>query len=366
MLKLRVVKARYGDCLILLNGYGKRRKYILIDGGPDHVYGPYLRGELLKIAESGGKLDLAVLTHVDNDHVLGMLELMDELKQEREQHKPELIQLKGMWHNAFSKILPETLHQEANVLETEMANTPLPDPSGAPADPGEFGVAEGHELQVVNEALGIPRNVGFPDGLVTMEGAVHPVKVGGMRLWIIGPPEANLNRIREKWVKWLMRKGLPFSPGEKAPVKPDDSEANLSSIMFLAEASKRRILLTGDGLGDDIVSGLEKVGLLPPEGTIHVNVFKLPHHGSERNAVGSLFERVLADTYVISADGRYGNPDWQTLVWLVDAVCRQGRDVNIFATNPTPSLERLVKERPPAENHYTLTIMPAGAISADL
>lgn len=134
--------------------------------------------------------------------------------------------------------------------------------------------------------------------------------------------------------------------------------------MFLAESGQRRILMTGDGLGSDVVAGLETAGLMPPGGTFKVDILKLPHHGSARNAVGALFDRVLADTYVISADGKHGNPDYQTLEWLVNAACRQGRDIHIFATNPTPTLERLVQDRPPAANHYRLTIMERGASSA--
>jgi beta-lactamase superfamily II metal-dependent hydrolase len=136
--------------------------------------------------------------------------------------------------------------------------------------------------------------------------------------------------------------------------------------MFLAESGRRRILLTGDGLGDDVVAGLEAAGLMAPGGTFKVDILKVPHHGSARNVVGKLFDRVLADTYVLSANGKYGNPDYQSLIWLVDAAVRQGRDIEIFATNPTDSLARLVSERPPASNHYHLTIMEKGATSVVL
>jgi len=75
---------------------------------------------------------------------------------------------------------------------------------------------------------------------------------------------------------------------------------------------------------------------------------------------------VLAGTYLISADGRHGNPDRETLDWLVDAACRQGRDIKIVATNSTRDLEQLVIDRPPQANHYTLTIMPRGSAPLEL
>jgi hypothetical protein len=379
MLKLRVLQARFGDCFILEGGFGKRRKYVLVDGGPNGVYGPYLRGELIKISAVEGKLDLVVLTHVDADHILGLLELMAELKADRDHGQPPLVQVSGMWHNGFSKILPEAA-QAADQLEKEMMAAPPSfdvegeaDPEAAVpsveeglwALPEDYGIKEGHQLQMLDAELGISRNPTLPDRLITLENAARPMRAAGMRLWILGPKQANLERLRKTWLTWLKENEISFGvTGEL--VKPDTSEANLSSIMFLAESGGRRILFSGDGLGDDVIYGLEQTGLMPPGGTIQVDILKLPHHGSARNAVGALFDRVLADIYIISADGKYGNPDRQTLDWLVDAACRQGRDIKIFATNNTAALEDLVRERPPQKNHYHLTVMSKEASSVVL
>jgi hypothetical protein len=50
-----------------------------------------------------------------------------------------------------------------------------------------------------------------------------------------------------------------------------------------------------------------------------VDVLKLPHHGSIRNVDEHFFARVRARNYVISANGRDGNPEDQTLALLCDA-----------------------------------------------
>lgn len=370
MLTLRVVQARYGDCLILENGSGKRRRNILIDGGPGRVYQPYLRKEIQRITEEGGQIDLLVLSHIDNDHVLGLLELMTELKSQREQNSPEIVHIKEIWHNAFRKILP-VAGSEADALEEEVMFQPVKNPSPPGAEPVEeeplpdltgavdFGVGEGVRLQMADEFLKIPRNNRFADGLATLEQTRRPVRLASLRLWLLGPSAGNLENLRRKWLRWLDDKAGRVSFDVSEPVvEPDDSVNNLSSIMLLAEAAGRSILLTGDGRSEDIISGLEAVGKLPPGGTFHVDVMKVPHHGSARNVVGELFDRVTADLYVFSADGKYGNPDWQTLEWLVDAACRQQRPIQIFATNWTSSLRRLLELRPPEENYYRLTVMP--------
>lgn len=391
MLNLRVVQARIGDCLILENGSSKQRKYVLVDGGPDHVYGPYLRDELKKIGASGGKLDLVVLTHMDNDHVLGLLEMMAELKDAQAKGQPPLIQIGRMWHNGFAKIVPSA-GAEAESLEMELltaSEDPTPDPAPAvpapqtgavlprlrvvppttppvtaisdiPDEMPSYGVNEGYNLQLLDSELGVPRNPGFPDGLVMLESAPRPIRVAGIKFWVLGPSRSNLEQLRKVWQSWMEARGMSFD----VTIRPDTSKANLSSIMLLVQAGKRRILLTGDGRGDDVVNGLEQSGLLPSGGTIHVDILKIPHHGSARNAVGSLFNRVLADTYVISSavDIRYNNPDIETLVWLVEAACRQNRDIKIVATNNTPALEKILELKPPAANHYTLEIMQGTSV----
>ncbi len=84
---------------------------------------------------------------------------------------------------------------------------------------------------------------------------------------------------------------------------------------MLAEAAGKRILLTGDALDVDIVDGLASAGLLD-NGTCHVDVLKLPHHGSDRNVSAEFFAAVTADHYVVSGDGRHGNPEMHTLELL--------------------------------------------------
>jgi hypothetical protein len=92
------------------------------------------------------------------------------------------------------------------------------------------------------------------------------------------------------------------------------------------------MLLTGDANGKFVLSGLEAAGLLEEGGSMHVDVLKLPHHGSIRNVDVPFFERIRADHYVASADGSFGNPDPPTLQMIADV--RQGDDYTIHLTYP--------------------------------
>ena len=99
----------------------------------------------------------------------------------------------------------------------------------------------------------------------------------------------------------------------------DNSVANLSSIVLLAEQHGKTMLLTGDARGDNILKGLDRAGLLDGSGKIKVDILKVPHHGSDRNVSTEFFRKVQAKHYIFSGDGAHGNPDSATLTMLAEA-----------------------------------------------
>ncbi len=116
----------------------------------------------------------------------------------------------------------------------------------------------------------------------------------------------------------------------------DESVYNLSSIVVLAEAGKKKMLLTGDARGDDVLKGLKSSGLLKSK-PLHVDLLKLPHHGSDRNVETDFFRQITADHYVVSADGKHGNPEISTLQMISEA---RGKDkFTIHLTNKEKRLD---------------------------
>ena len=75
---LDVLPAGHGDALIVTHGPRSRRRRILIDGGPAPNYEEGLRAHLLSLPESQRRFDLAIVTHIDADHIDGMLKLMQD------------------------------------------------------------------------------------------------------------------------------------------------------------------------------------------------------------------------------------------------------------------------------------------------
>jgi len=161
----------------------------------------------------------------------------------------------------------------------------------------------------------------------------------GLKFTVLGPVTERVEKLQEEWNKVLLKKGLAKNEKGKAIAQAfvDESVFNLSSIVVLAEAGTKKMLLTGDSRGDDVMNALKTSGLLK-SGTIHVDLLKLPHHGSDRNVATEFFRSITADHYVVSADGRFGNPEISTLQMISEA---RGNDkFTIHLTNREARLDK--------------------------
>ena len=345
---LLAVQAAFGDCFVLAYGPPTARRCLLVDGGPPGTYAPHLRPLLVRLAQAGVAIDAVVLSHIDNDHVTGLLELFDELAGGGAS-RADLPAVGGLWHNAFG--LSAGGDDLAPRIRASLAATQ--DVAGGSHAMTRLlrGFPEGDALRQRAVNAGIPINAPFGGGHVLLEDA-PPLQLGLALVSVVGPSRRILQRLRRRWLVWLRTRSV-------AP-KPDSSLPNLSSIVLLAQLGERSVLLTGDARGDQVLAGLGERGLLSDAGTLHVSVLKVPHHGSARNNSRAFLRSLTADTYVVSADGRYGNPDLECLLDIVETAHAQGRAIELAVTNETDATRELLRRRPPDGWGYRLRSMPPG------
>ncbi len=365
MFCLHVIQAEFGDCLLLEYGTAANPHFILIDGGPPTIFADHLRKVLeTVVVPQSGKLELVILSHVDNDHIVGLVDLFTELQSQQVNAQPALISIDGLWHNSFSKAIdPNGMIQPR--LQTLLGIAGMQSTMDATAV-AVNGIAEGNKLRQLSLLLHIPLNANLADP-ITVETANAPVNFDNVRLTVVGPTKANLDALRQEWEDWLDEHEEDIGTGRmNLMANADQSVPNLSSICVVAEADGRRILLTGDARSDHVLAGLASKAFLDDAGSVHFDVLKLPHHGSDRNMTKTFFKKVTADRYVISANGKYGNPDLATLIWLVEAAKEQSRTPEIFLTNQTPSTGKLLTEYPPADYGYSLRFLPSDESSFEV
>jgi beta-lactamase superfamily II metal-dependent hydrolase len=334
---LDVRPARKGDCLLLHCGTEDNPGLILIDGGPSRVYQPHLRPRLLEIKQARGleddeplPLDVLMVSHVDDDHIKGILDLTRELL---DAQKP-LIRVGGLWHNSFDEILNRTPKELTASVEAQFGAASLEGelPDEATVEGSEedeevvratlkvlAGIAQGHRLRLDAKKLKWELNLEF-DGKLILADKNEVSVLDGLSIIVAGPMQPELVQLQKKhdaWVKSLVDAGK--KPSEALAAYVDKSVHNLSSLVLLVSSGGKQMLLTGDARGDKILEGLEAVGVLDPGGKMHVDLLKVPHHGSANNLDTDFFERITADHYVFCGNGEHGNPERESLEMLFDA-----------------------------------------------
>jgi len=329
-----------------------------------------VRADLGKMAERKEALDLVYVSHIDQDHISGVLELLDSVmawrvfefrNQQGAKVKapkfPKMPAIKEIWHNAFSDVLEEN----AGPVERLLAQSSVV--LGLSSTPGlkalslahhelAYSVAEAIQVsqRVSASQLKIPLNAQFNGKLIMSRSpAKREARIGKMNVFVIGPLPSEIERVRDEWDTWLranrdrirkLKKEAETdarSIGSSADRIADllaarvdelgNREAvtapNLASVMLLLEEGKKKVLLTGDGHWEDILKGLEHHKRFDAKEKLHVDVLKIQHHGSEHNHNAKMAERVTADNYVFCGNGKHDNPDTR----IVKLVCESHRRI---------------------------------------
>lgn len=354
---LTAFRSGKGDCLLLTNTKDTAR--ILVDGGMPAPFNEHVAPALARLRDERKKLDLVYISHIDEDHIGGVLRMLDaevvwrvhehQKKSGNAKHKtptvPRPPEIGAIWHNAFA----EQFKGKAGEIEDALAVS-APMLTGASIQAiREEGVKRGSLVTSIRQAIQVSRRIGpkqlgirlnAPAGgkLMMVRTGQKAISIGGMKITIVGPLGTHLEELREKWRKWAeSQKGKDAISAIRAQARAEEerlgtsdferllltiklqAEAfgkpesvtpeNLASLMLLVEEDGQSILLTGDARWDQLVKGLEKTGRLQPGQTLKVDVLKVPHHGSKNNIADTDFlDRVAATDYVFCGNGEHGNP----------------------------------------------------------
>jgi beta-lactamase superfamily II metal-dependent hydrolase len=95
-----------------------------------------------------------------------------------------------------------------------------------------------------------------------------------------------------------------------AKKETDGSEANGSSIAFVLEYDKKRLLLGADAHPDVLAENLARYGTMVGEGRPRIDLFKMAHHGSGANMSAACLQAIDCRRYMLSSNGdNFGHPD---------------------------------------------------------
>ncbi|MBL8222664.1 MAG: hypothetical protein JNL62_25725 [Bryobacterales bacterium] len=334
---LEALNAKRGDSLLLHYGDPESPNILVIDGGPEGVYKESLRPRLAQIVKKFNKsvddplpIEMVMVSHIDDDHINGILDWFGELKK-AEDDEGHAFQIQTLWFNSFDDVAGNGAKEMESQVASVASSMFRQDTKAAEHTQAIVAsVGQGRKLRTLSDNLAIGRNAEFNGGMVmAAEAGKTLVKLdGGLRLTVLAPNKKRLEDLNKEWEKSIK----PKKNAALTAAFVDKSVANLSSIVVLAElgsnAAKKSVLLTGDARGDDMMKAVEEAELLQ-DGKMKVDIFKLPHHGSNRNSAIELFQSILADHYIISADGEHENPDREVIEWIAEARGKEPYTIHI-------------------------------------
>jgi hypothetical protein len=299
MFRLEVLPARYGDCIWIEYGSNPVRR-MLIDGGAPGVYKKTLKPRLRMLPDATREFELLVVTHVDYDHIRGIIELAydDSLP----------FKARDVWFNGYRH---------------------LPKPPGPEVLAGKHGeiltdliLKNGHSWNcrgfngnavVIPESGELPR-IEFDEGLtVTLLAPTLPMLADLRKDWEASCQDINITPEELEEARAEGRFALLGDEKESAAMlkRPDiekllrekfvedNSSANGSSIALLVEYDDYRVLLAGDAHPSTLVESINRLGMEK----LRLDLCKLPHHGSRGSVSEELIQRLDCENYIFSSNG---------------------------------------------------------------
>ena len=357
-MRLTAFQSDKGDCLLLTNTAGTAR--ILVDGGMPVSYDAHVAAAMGKLQVAKKALDIVYVSHIDEDHIGGVLKMLDDEAawrvKEFQKNNPKIKtptvprppKIKEIWHNGFGEMLQKKAKPIVDALSAMapvLAGSDLAEIRREALKQSDLVTSVGQAIEVSRrispKQLNIPLNPRADGKLMMLRKNQKPIKLGGLTITIIGPTEAHLEKLRSDWKKFLdsvkgkaqLKKiqdaarrteellgasefdNLVSSLRLQAEMFGNPKEVtppNLASLTLLVEDDSDSLVLTGDARGDQIVEGLKQAGRLNG-GTIEVGVMKVPHHGSENNIDSDFVEAVIARDYVFCGNGFSENPNTKVI-----------------------------------------------------
>lgn len=332
---VEMLAAGPGDALWIEYGTQDDVHRVLIDGGmynTDEV----IKARLARTKEKVPHFDLIVLTHIDDDHMGGLLRLLID--------KRVRLKTDDLWLNAWDQL------------------------PGTEPHPRTLGAAGAEFFTLLLRRRRIAPNRAFHGGAaaVSADGPLNPVPLAGrMQLTVLSPGIEQLEVLKGSWDKELADRKLDGDrwddqsivdwmhkehPGridreywllggkkkkrlEKVSTKDelrnaaesefdeDTSPTNGSSIAVLAEFAGRACLLAGDAYPSVLAANLARLRQERADRgeRLEITALKVPHHGSRANVSIEFVRELGCRRFLVSTDGS-GNqrhPDTEGIARVV-------------------------------------------------
>jgi len=293
-IRFEFLEAGNGDCILISTDEGTN---ILIDGGIARTYDRELKPLLKReIRDRGLYLDLVVLTHYDDDHIAGLLKLLEYETKELKNKKSTII--KEFWFNSFDEALVSPINYSNNTSAKQQI---------------KFD-------DYIKELLPY---ISYKSKLSIDE--VQDLFIGNnqeLKITLLSPNNKKLENLFSKYKKDTKNYQTSATSNDynisieelaQKKFRKDTSLTNGASIAFILEYKNNKFLFLGDAHIDLVVDRLKELGY-NNNNRLNLEFVKLSHHGSSKNLNSDFLDLIECDKFIVLTNGsKHNHPNKEAL-----------------------------------------------------
>ena len=288
------------------------------------------------------------MTHIDSDHISGIIKFIEENKFN------EFIDVDFIWHNSFSQIknIVDSLVFKGKPISELTVNYLLKEEANK--EDKNISAVQGSTLASLLKKHKYNWNTLFKNNIVSSD-SDNEIISNDLTFKILSPNNDKLKELKRYWKKELFKKG--FSSDEdltdfdedafeyilslekekkrlakknisssseiniedllKENYDEDDTVTNGSSIAFILENKTFKLLFLADSHPSVIIDNLKNY-YKEEEFPIKFDLIKIAHHGSKNNTSPELLNYIDSEKYIFSTNGLIHNhPDKETIARII-------------------------------------------------
>jgi len=287
-----MLKAEHGDCfLISLETIAGTVMNILVDGGTRRTYRAELKGILLNIIKKGETLDIIIVTHIDDDHISGIISLFEDTDFINKLYPKVVVynfyNSQPVWKSSNNHIS----YRQGNALSELLV---------------KYNKRESSKVKVCSAISG------------------EILDFDGVEIYILTPLLSDRNTLND-----ILQKNrnqistcendytLSIESFDNMDENFSSTMTNKSSISFIISCEAHAVLMMGDAPPDLIYQQLLQMNY-SRDNPLKLSAIKLSHHGGDNSISSKLLGIIDCDNFLISTSGKvFKHPKKKTLVQIL-------------------------------------------------
>ena len=324
-MEVKILKAGSGDSILVHH----KKSNILIDGGNDSKY---LISEIDNIYTKKEIIDLLIITHHDDDHIKGIIDLLNHINENKYNKDSEFI--KKVIFNSPRKVLGKLSKDTSNNLSYKQA----------------------YEVEELLEKTNVEWEIHTDKS--------ESIKYNDLVLDFLSPTKEDIDKYSSKTGAYLTGDNKNDWKSSMSQLdkyiddkSQDKSVPNKSSVVLKIQTDDKKILLTGDVTPDRLELILDKLSKENNNLPVEFDYVKLPSHGSYRSMSKKIIEKLKCKNFIISTNSKkYYLPNKRTLLKILKFSDRTDNQPINFIFNYDESITNLeISKKEKIDYNFKLT-----------